>query len=143
MDYPPVETLLPHRPPQLYLDRVVSVEGSRIRCETDFTPEQFPGHFPGRPVVPGVVLVEGLAQCLACLAAISGERGLAVLTGVEKARFRGMAEPPVRVTFELEVTDRRFGVTWAKGSVRLDDRVICTATLQAAVIPDQAPAEGA
>lgn len=144
MDFPPVETLLPHRPPQLYVDRVVSVQGTRIVCEVEFRPEQFPGHFPGRAIVPGVVMIEGLAQTLACLAALAGERGQAVLTGVEKARFRGMAEPPAKVRFEVDVTDRRFGVTWAKGTVRVVDadgeRVICTASLQAAVLPDEATA---
>ncbi len=136
MDFPPVESLLPHRAPQLYLDRVVEVEGTRIRCEGTFAPEQFPGHFPGRPVVPGVVMIEALAQTLACLGALAGEHGQAVLTGVEKARFRGMAEPPVRLLFEVKVTDRRMGVTWAKGKVYDGDRVLCTVTLQAALLPE-------
>jgi len=136
--WPPVSSLLPHRAPQLVLDRVIEVDGARIRCETDFLPEHFPGHFPGRPIVPGGVMIEGLAQALACLASLSGERGQPVLTGVEKARFRGLAEPPVRLTFEVEVTDRRFGVTWAKGTVRQDDRVLCTVTLQAAILPIEA-----
>jgi 3-hydroxyacyl-[acyl-carrier-protein] dehydratase len=138
MDFPPVTTLIPHRPPQLHVDRVVTANESGIVCETDFVPEHFPGHFPGRPIVPGVVMIEALAQSLACLAALAGERGQAVLTGVEKARFRGLAEPPVRLTFAVEVTDRRFGVTWAKGTVRQGDQVICTATLQAAVLPEGA-----
>lgn len=138
LEWPPVTSLIPHRAPQLVLDRVVAVDGARIRCETEFLPEHFPGHFPGRPIVPGVVMVEGLAQALACLAALSGERGQAVLTGVEKARFRGFAAPPVRLSFEVEVTDRRFGVTWAKGTVRQDDKVLCTVTLQAAVLPEDA-----
>lgn len=142
--WPPVPSLIPHRAPQLFLDRVVDVEGARIRCEADFVPEQFPGHFPGRPIVPGVVMIEGLAQALACLAAIAGEPGQAVLTGVEKARFRGFAVPPVRLEFEVEVTDRRFGVTWARGTVRQDSKVLCTVTLQAAVLPLEAlpPATG-
>jgi 3-hydroxyacyl-[acyl-carrier-protein] dehydratase len=136
--WPPVVSLIPHRPPQLFLDRVVELDGARIRCETDFLPEHFPGHFPGRPIVPGVVMIEGLAQALACLASLSGEQGQAVLTGVEKARFRGFAAPPVRLVFEVEVTERRFGVTWAKGRVRHDDKVLCTVTLQAAVLPEEA-----
>jgi 3-hydroxyacyl-[acyl-carrier-protein] dehydratase len=135
MEFPSVETLIPHRPPQLYVDRVLDVVGTRIRCAATFSPEQFPGHFPGRVLVPGVVLVEALAQTLACLGALSGERGQAVLTGIEKARFRGIAEPPVRLVFEVEVTDRRFGVTWAKGRVLDGERAICTVTLQAAVLP--------
>jgi 3-hydroxyacyl-[acyl-carrier-protein] dehydratase len=136
MDFPSVESLIPHRAPQRYIDRVVAVEGTRITCEGDFLPEQFSGHFPDKALVPGVVMVEGLAQALACLAALAGERGRAVLTGVEKARFRGMAAPPARLTFEVEVTDRRFGVTWAKGVVREGDRLLCTASLQAALLPE-------
>ena len=134
--FPPVTTLLPHRPPTLYVDRIVSVEGTRITGERTFSPEDFPGHFPGRPVVPGVVMVEALAQTLACLGGLAGEAGQAVLTGVDKARFRGLVTPPTTLRFEVEVTDRRFGVVWAKGRVLLDGREICTANLQAAVIPD-------
>jgi 3-hydroxyacyl-[acyl-carrier-protein] dehydratase len=140
MIFPDVETLIPHRAPQRYIDRVVAVEGARITCETDFTAEQFAGHFPQKALVPGVVMVEGLAQALACLGALAGEQGLAVLTGVEKARFRGMAAPPARLTFEIEVTDRRFGVTWAKGTVREGERVLCTASLQAALLPPEVSA---
>ena len=103
-------------------------------CEGEMLPEHFPGHFPGRPIVPGVVMLEGLAQALACLAALAGEKGQAVLTGVEKVRFRGIATPPATLRFEATVTDRRFGVTWAKGKVTDGDRVLCTATVQAAIL---------
>lgn len=138
MTFPPVETLIPHRAPQRHIDRVVSVEGVTIVCEGDLRPEHFPGHFPGRPIVPGVVMLEGLAQSLACLASLSGERGQAVLTGVEKVRFRGIAEPPLTLRFEATVTDRRFGVTWARGKVTDGERILCTATLQAAILPEGA-----
>lgn len=136
--FPPIEALVPHRPPTLYLDRVVSWEGGRLVAERDFHPEEFPGHFPGRPLVPGVVLLEGLAQALAALGGLGGERGQAVLTGVEKARFRGLVEPPATVVFEIEVRDRRFGLVLARGTARHGDRVVCTADLQAALLPEGA-----
>ncbi|MFZ5482186.1 MAG: 3-hydroxyacyl-ACP dehydratase FabZ family protein [Myxococcota bacterium] len=134
-EYPHPAALIPHRPPMLYIDRVVSVEGFRVVCERAFAPHEFPGHFPGRPIVPGVVMLEGLAQALACLGALGGELGQAVLTGVEKARFRGLVEPPATLVFDVEVTDRRFGVVWASGVVRQGDREVCTAKLQAAILP--------
>ena len=120
----------------LYVDRIVAVEGTRIVGERDFVPEDFPGHFPDRPLVPGVVMVEGLAQTLACLGGLTGELGQAVLTGVDKARFRGLVAPPATLRFEVEVTDRRFGVVWAKGRVLHHGREVCSANLQAALIPE-------
>jgi 3-hydroxyacyl-[acyl-carrier-protein] dehydratase len=143
MPYPPVETLIPHRAPHRVVSRVVAVDGPRIVAEADLTPDDVQGHFPGEPVVPGVVMLEGLAQTLACLGALRGEAGRAVLTGVEKARFRGLAVPPCTLRFEVEVTEQRFQVTTARGVVRLDGRVVCSATLQAALLPRLGDAEPA
>lgn len=136
MSWPPVESLIPHRAPHRVVSRVVAFEGARLVAEGDFTPADVAGHFPGRPVVPGVVMVEGLAQALACMGTLSGERGQAVLTGIEKARFRGMAVPPCTLSFEVDVIDRRFGVTRARGVVRQDGRTLCTVSLQAAMLPE-------
>lgn len=138
MDFPPIESLIPHRAPHRHVSRMVSVEGSRGVAEGDFTPADVSGHFPGRPIVPGVVMVEGLAQTLCAMATLSGEVGQAVLTGVEKARFRGLVMPPCTLTFEVEVTERRLGVTWARGRVLKDGAVVCSATLQAAFVSEAA-----
>lgn len=138
MDFPPIESLIPHRAPHRHVSRMVSIDGSRGVAEGDFVPADVSGHFPGRPIVPGVVLIEGLAQTLCAMATLSGEVGQAVLTGVEKARFRGLVVPPCTVRFEVEVTERRFGVTWARGRVLKDDAVVCSATLQAAFVSEEA-----
>lgn len=139
MSFPPIESLIPHRPPQLLVDRVLEQEGARIVTEGTITAEALPGHFPEMPVVPGVWMIEGLAQSLAALGALSGEHGRAVLTGVEKARFRGMALAPVTLRYEVEVLDRRFGLTSAKGVVRVGTKTVCTCTLNAAILPPEGP----
>ncbi len=135
MTFPEVESLIPHRGAHRVVGRVVSWEGACLVAHGEFSPTDLLGHFPGNPVVPGVTMIEGIAQALACLAALSGETGQAVLTGVEKARFRGFAVAPCTLAFHVEVTERRFGVTWARGKVMLDGRTLATVTLQAAVLP--------
>lgn len=134
MTFPPIETLIPHRAPHRHVSRIVSVDGTKAVAEGDFLPQDVSGHFPGRPIIPGVVMVEALAQTLCAMATLLGEQGQAVLTGVEKARFRGIVAPPCTLTYEVNVTERRFGVTWAKGRVLRGDEVVCTATLQAAIV---------
>ncbi len=135
-DFPPIEELIPHRHPHRHVSRMVSLDGTRAVAEGDFKPEDVAGHFPGRPIVPGVVMVEALAQTLCAMATLAGERGQAVLTGVEKARFRGIVVPPCTLRYEVEVSERRFGVTWAKGRVLRDGECVCTATLQAAIVSE-------
>lgn len=135
--FPEIETLIPHRAPHRHVSRIVSVDGLRAVAEGDFVPADVSGHFPGRPIIPGVVMVESLAQTLCALATLSGEHGQMVLTGIEKARFRGMASPPCTLRFEVEVTERRLGLTWAKGRVLRGADVLCSATLQAAIVAEE------
>ena len=140
-DFPPITELIPHRPPQLLVDQVVSIELTeppRITATKTYAAQELVGHFPGRPIVPGVYMIEGLAQALAALAALAGQKGQALLTGVDKAKFRGVVEAPATIRYEVEVTEQRFGVTWAKGKVFLGDSQVCSANLQALVLPEGA-----
>jgi 3-hydroxyacyl-[acyl-carrier-protein] dehydratase len=89
---------LPHRPPFLLLDEVLSVEpGKSARARWTLTGDEwfFPGHFPGRPVTPGVLLLESIAQCgaVAVLADPRYAGRLPLFGGVEKARFRRPVVP--------------------------------------------------
>lgn len=136
-EFPPITELLPHRGRLLLLDRVTSVElPAKLTATRRFTAEEFEEeHFPGLPMVPGVLLVEGLAQSLACLAAIDGREGQVVLTGVDKVRFRAPVLPPCEVTFSVEVTGERLGVVTCKGEVHLaDGKRACSANLSGAMV---------
>ncbi len=99
--------LLPHREPFLFVDELLEVSqekivGVRRYTENDFF---FKGHFPGYPVVPGVILVESMAQCGGAGAASLGlfEDKLFFLASVEKAKFRRQVVPGDEVRFEIEM----------------------------------------
>ena len=100
---------LPHRPPFLLLDALISIEpGVRASGEWTLRGDEwfFPGHFPGRPTTPGVLLLESIAQCgaVAVLADPRYAGRLPLFGGVERARFRRLVLPGDTVTIECAMT---------------------------------------
>ncbi|MEI8126401.1 MAG: 3-hydroxyacyl-ACP dehydratase FabZ [Actinomycetota bacterium] len=102
------EDWLPHRAPFLLLDEMIEiVPGERATARWTLGPDEpfFAGHFPGRPITPGVLLLESIAQCgaVAVLADSRYSRKLPLFAGVEKARFRKSVLPGDTVTLECEM----------------------------------------
>ena len=106
MSYKPIKELLPHREPFLYVDALDEVTDERIVGHRTYTNDDyfFKGHFPGYPVVPGVILVESMAQCGGAGVAQSGILGdkLFFLATVDKVKFRRQVVPGDTVRFEVE-----------------------------------------
>jgi 3-hydroxyacyl-[acyl-carrier-protein] dehydratase len=106
MAYKDIKELLPHREPFLYVDKLVEVSDERIVGTRKYTEDEyfFKGHFPGYPVVPGVILVESMAQCGGAGVAQSGILGdkLFFLATVDKVKFRRQVVPGDEVRFEVE-----------------------------------------
>ncbi len=126
--------LLPHRPPFLFVDELTELTpGERVRGLWHLTGDEwfFPGPFPGRPVVPGVLQIEALAQTGAC--AVLAEEKFAgkipYLTGVNGAKFRRPVEPGD--TLEMEVTFGRLSSRGGKGSgiATVNGETSCTVDL--------------
>ena len=103
------EDWLPHRPPFLLLDEMLSIEpGLRASGLWTLSGDEwfFPGHFPGRPTTPGVLLLESIAQCgaVAVLADVKYAGRLPLFGGIEHARFRRQVLPGDTVRLECEMT---------------------------------------
>jgi 3-hydroxyacyl-[acyl-carrier-protein] dehydratase len=139
-----IQDLIPHRWPFLLVDRIVEYDPARqyIKGEKAVTATEwfFQGHFPGLPVMPGVMQVEALAQTMAVYVAQQegfGDR-IGLFAGIEECRFKRVVQPGDRLTLEvtMDKLGRRFGRGRAVASV--DGQVCCEATLSFIIPPEGA-----
>lgn len=127
-----IESVLPHRAPFLWVSRIVSCEeGERVVAELDVDPALplFEGHFPAYPVLPGVVLMEALAQAASfCLLTARGDEGaIGFLTGIDHARFRRQVKPGDTVRLEATIVKASSRMCVAEVSASVDGEVCATA----------------
>jgi 3-hydroxyacyl-[acyl-carrier-protein] dehydratase len=141
MDINAIAATLPHRYPMLLVDRVLLCEpGKRLRAIKNVTMNEpfFQGHFPGFPVMPGVLVIEALAQAAAILAyRTAGTRAdgdsLFFFAGIDSARFRRVVVPGDQLTLEVEVVRIVRGVGKFATVAKVGDEVAAEAELMAAL----------
>ena len=132
--------VLPHRYPMLLVDRIVEIEeGKRIVGLKNVTANEqfFQGHFPGAPVMPGVLIIEALAQCGAILFLRDipdRESKLFLFGGVDKARFRKPVVPGDQLMLECEVLNKRPSTVKLKATARVGDAVVAEGELISVMI---------
>ena len=134
---------LPHRYPFLLVDRIVSVDGLKMVAikNVTFNEPFFNGHFPGFPIMPGVLIVEAMAQAGGFLALQSqgadlGDRKVFFMT-IDSARFRKPVVPGDQLRFEIEIARRRDTIWRVVGKAYVDGTLVCDATLQAMITRDK------
>lgn len=133
--------MLPHRYPFLMVDRIVEydVDANRIVGVKNITHNepQFMGHFPQRPIFPGVLITEAMAQtgCLLLISkGVDPEKKLVVFTGMNNVKFRKEVVPGDQLVMELEMTRYRFNICQLVGRAYVDGQIVAEAELQAAVV---------
>lgn len=140
LDVKQIQALLPHRFPFLLLDRVLEIEPQkRIVAIKNVTVNEpfFNGHFPGEPLMPGVLIVEAMAQAGAVLLLseiADRDQKLVVFTGIERARFRRPVVPGDQLRIEVDVLVwRRIGGRMS-GEVFVDGKLVAEATISCMVV---------
>ncbi|MEZ0498349.1 3-hydroxyacyl-ACP dehydratase FabZ [Sphingomonas sp. IW22] len=140
LDVQRVMAALPHRYPMLLVDRVEEIVPDRsIRAVKAVTINEgfFQGHFPGRPIMPGVLIVEALAQAAGVLAVeslgLAGSGKLVYFMAIEEAKFRKPVEPGVLLTLEVEFVQKRSSVCKFAGRALLGEQVAATANFTAMI----------
>jgi beta-hydroxyacyl-ACP dehydratase FabZ len=135
-----VMSVLPHRYPFLLVDRVLELEpGKRVVAIKNVTINEpfFAGHFPGQPVMPGVLLVEGMAQAGGLLVLHDlpdRDRKLVYFAAIENARFRRPVVPGDQLRYEIDVLRLRASFCKLQGRVTVDGQLAAEATISSATV---------
>jgi 3-hydroxyacyl-[acyl-carrier-protein] dehydratase len=141
MDIHEIMSLLPHRYPFLLIDRVVEMERKQrivaIKNVT-FNEPHFQGHFPDYPIMPGVLMVEAIAQAGGALLLSEipdRDSKLMLFTSIENARFRRPVTPGDQLRIEVTVLNWRSRAVKMLGNITVDGKLVCNATVMCQVVP--------
>jgi 3-hydroxyacyl-[acyl-carrier-protein] dehydratase len=131
-----IEAILPHRDPFLLIDEVLELApGERVVARKEVTDEDCAGHFPGNPIMPGVKMVEALAQCgaVAVLSQPESKGKLALFAGIDDVRFKRLVRPGDVLRLECSVETMRGPIGKGKARATVDGELAVRGTLTFAV----------
>lgn len=133
-----IKEIIPHRYPFLLVDKIIEVEpGERAVGikNVSANEEFFNGHFPDYPVMPGVLIIEAIAQAggVALMQQEEMKGKLALFAGIDECRFKGQVKPGDQLRLEMEVTKQRRSIVKGKGTASVDGKVVAEADLMFAI----------
>jgi 3-hydroxyacyl-[acyl-carrier-protein] dehydratase len=136
MDKQAIEAVIPHRDPMLLIDEVLElVPGVRVVAQKTVTEADCAGHFPGNPIMPGVKMVEALAQCgaVAVLSLPENQGKLALFAGIDNVRFKRIVRPGETLLLECEIETVRGPIGKGRAKATVDGQLAVRGTLTFAV----------
>lgn len=133
-----IEKIIPHREPFLLIDKIIDIEpGKKVKGVKYVRQEEyyFKGHFPSNPIMPGVLIVEAVAQAgaVALLTLPENKGKLVLFAGIDKARFKKIVRPGDELMIEVVMEDFRRNIGKARGRVMVGDDVACTVDIMFAL----------
>ena len=142
MDVNAIMKILPHRYPFLLVDRIVELEHGK-RCvgikNVSINEPFFPGHFPGHPVMPGVLIVEAMAQVAGIMAYLASDeetrKKVSYFMAIDSAKFRKPVMPGDQLRIEITTTMNRRGIWGVDGKAYVDGKLVTEASLKATFAP--------
>ena len=139
-----IQTCIPHRAPILLVDEVLDyILGEHIITQRYFPADDpcFEGHFPDYPILPGVLIVEAMAQSAAVLTSLTenvlAKNMLFLFTGIEKARFKAPVHPNDTVTFDVRLIKHKASIYWFEGQARCKQQLCASASFSAKLVPHE------
>ena len=134
-----IQKKIPHRYPFLLVDKIIEMEPGKSAIgikNVSMNESFFQGHFPQKPIMPGVLMVEALAQVagIACSDIEGNEGKIGVFTGIDKCKFRRQVVPGDVLRLEVEITTFRRGIAKAEGRAYVGDELACAANISFAMV---------
>jgi 3-hydroxyacyl-[acyl-carrier-protein] dehydratase len=121
-----IKKLIPQREPFLFVDKIISKENNKIQTSLKLTGDEdfFKGHFPGNPIMPGVLLQEAIFQTGALLMSGDENGGLGVVTRVQNAKFKNMVKPMDELIMEVELVEKISNASYMKGKSTVNGKIV-------------------
>ncbi len=139
MDIDEIKKILPHRYPFLFVDRITAITENSIEGIKNVTGNEpfFAGHFPDYPLMPGVLIIEAIAQVAAVLILkkLTAEGRLAVFMGIDRARFRRLVRPGDTLKLVAEIIHLKATVVKLKGAAYVNGELACDTEFMAGLVP--------
>ena len=138
---------IPHRPPFLFVDRIVELTERKIKTVKKINPDEafFRGHYPGNPIMPGVLICESIFQTGAILLSkiLAVEGGLAssvpVLTRINEAKFKGMVKPGDLLEIEAELIEKLSNAFFLKGDAKVSGKTVVRVEFACSLVQKESP----